>query len=71
MKISKLILHKILNEPEFSFQISAILGIKQASVEMTARRSLNRGTLPISLLRDEVISFLKEYGFTQNQIFEN
>ena len=64
MKVSKIIIEKILNDNEFSIELAKRLGNQQQSVLGVARRNSRNLTLW------EAVMFYKEKGFTEEQIFE-
>lgn len=64
MKVSKIIIEKILNDNEFSIELAKRLGNQQQSVLGLARRNSRNLTLW------EAVMFYKEQGFTEEQIFE-
>lgn len=64
MKVSKIIIEKILNDNEFSIELAKRLGNQQQSVLGLARRNSRNLTLW------EAVMFYKEKGFTEEQIFE-
>lgn len=70
MILSHHILQKIITDLDFSRDLSAVLGIKQSSVEATAKRAIRSTSRPISLTKPEAIRFYKEEGYTEDQIFE-
>ena len=70
MILSEHILQKIITDLTFSRDLSAVLGIKQHSVEATAKRALNSSSRPISLTKPEAIKFYKDSGITEDLIFE-
>ena len=70
MILSEHILQKIITDLTFSRDLSAVLGIKQHSVEATAKRALNSSSRPISLTKPEAIKFYKESGIPEEVIFE-
>lgn len=64
MKVSKIIIEKILNDNEFSIELAKRLGNQQQSVLGLARRNSRNLTLW------EAVMFYKEKGFTEEQIFK-
>ena len=64
MKVSKIIIEKILNDNEFSIELAKRLGNQQQSVLGLARRNSRNLTLW------EAVMFYKEQDFTEEQIFE-
>ena len=64
MKVSKIIIEKILNDNEFSIELAKRLGNQQQSVLGLARRNSRNLTLW------EAVMFYTEKGFTEEQIFE-
>ena len=64
MKVSKIIIEKILSDNEFSIELAKRLGNQQQSVLGLARRNSRNLTLW------EAVMFYKEKGFTEEQIFE-
>ena len=62
-KVSKIIIHKILNENDFSIGLAKVLDIQQHSVLGLAKRNSNKLTLFIA------IKYYKEKGFTEEEIF--
>lgn len=64
MKVSKIIIQKILNENSFSIELAKELGIQQQSVLGLARRNSEKLTLYKAVL------FYKKSGFTEEQIFQ-
>ena len=62
-KVSKIIIHKILNENDFSIGLAKVLDIQQQSVLGLAKRNSNKLTLFIA------IKYYKEKGFTEEEIF--
>lgn len=70
MRISEVILQKILTDSTFSRDLSAVLGIKQMSVERAAQRVRKDSVKNYSLSRPEAILFYKEQGFSEDEIFE-
>ncbi len=65
MKVSKLIIEKILTDSVFSGELAINLGIKQMSVIGLAKRNSDKLTLYQAVL------FYKEKGFTEKEIFED
>ena len=65
MKVSKIIIEKILNDNNFSIELAKRLGNQQQSVLGLARRNSRNLTLWESVL------FYKEQGFTEEQIFHD
>ena len=63
MKVSKIIIEKILNDNNFSIELAKRLGNQQQSVLGLARRNSRNLTLW------EAVLFYKEQGFTEEQIF--
>ncbi|EKB56565.1 hypothetical protein [Bergeyella zoohelcum] len=68
MKLDKKILHKIISDSDFSRKLSEILGIKQNSVERSAKRALSGNSKPFSLMQPVAINFYKENGFNEEDI---
>ena len=64
MKVSKIIIEKILSDNEFSIELAKRLGNQQQSVLGLARRNSRNLTLW------EAVMFYKEKGFTEEQILE-
>jgi len=64
MKVSKIILDKILTDNEFSLGLAEIFKIKQISVELLARRNSGK------LTQYQAVMYYKKKGFTEDQIFE-
>lgn len=64
MKVSQLILDKILEDNDFSMELAKELGIQQQSVLGLARRNSEKLTLW------KAIKFFQKKGFTEEQIFE-
>ena len=64
MKVSKIIIEKILNDNEFSIELAKRLGNQQLSALGLARRNSRNLTLW------EAVMIYKEKGFTEEQIFE-
>lgn len=64
LKVSKKIRDKILEDKEFSSKVALLLGIKQVSAELLARRNSRSLTLHI------LVEFYKREGFTEDEIFE-
>lgn len=64
MKVSKMILEKILTDNDFSLGLAGVFGIKQISLEMLARRNSGK------LTQYAAIEFYKKNGFTEEEIFE-
>lgn len=64
MKVSQLIIDKILTDNQFSLKGAAVLGIAQISFQQLARRNSTKLTLY------NLVEFYKEEGFTEEQIFE-
>lgn len=64
LKVSKQIREKILSDKNFSSKIAEILGIKQVSVELLARRNSR------ILTQYALVKFYIEQGYTEKQIFE-
>ena len=62
-KVSKIIIHKILNENDFSIGLAKVLDIQQQSVLGLAKRNSNKLKLFIA------IQYYKEKGFTEEEIF--
>ena len=62
-KVSKIIIHKILNENDFSIGLAKLLDIQQQYVLGLAKRNSNKLTLFIA------IKYYKEKGFTEEEIF--
>ncbi len=65
MKVSKLIIEKILTDSTFSGELAISLGIKQQSVIGLAKRNSEKLTLYQAVL------FYREKGFTEKEIFED
>jgi len=65
MKVSKIIIEKILNDNNFSIELAKRLGNQQQSVLGLARRNSRNLTLW------EAVLFYKEQGFTEKEIFCN
>ena len=65
MKVSKIIIEKILNNNNFSIELAKRLGNQQQSVLGLARRNSRNLTLW------EAVLFYKEQGFTEEEIFCN
>lgn len=65
MKVSQLILDKILEDNDFSMELAKELGIQQQSVLGLARRNSERLTLW------KAVKFYKKKGFSEGQIFED
>ena len=63
MKVSQIILDKILNDNEFSLELAKIIGIQQQSVKALAKRNSKILTLY------QAIIFYKERGFEDKDIF--
>nr|WP_314474010.1 hypothetical protein [uncultured Capnocytophaga sp.] len=63
MKVSKIIIEKILNDNNFSIELAKRLGNQQQSVLGLARRNSRNLTLW------EAVLFYKEQGFSEEQIF--
>ena len=63
MKVSKIIIEKILNDNNFSIELAKRLGNQQQSVLGLARRNSRNLTLW------EAVLFYKEQGFTEKEIF--
>lgn len=63
MKVSKIIIEKILKDNNFSIELAKRLGNQQQSVLGLARRNSRNLTLW------EAVIFYKEQGFTEEQIF--
>ena len=63
MKVSKIIIEKILNDNNFSIELAKRLGNQQQSVLGLARRNSRNLTLW------EAVLFYKEQGFTEEEIF--
>ena len=63
-KISKYLQKKILTDSDFSRELSVVLGIKQISTELSARR------LSVKLTQVVAYDFYKSKGLTDEQIFE-
>ncbi len=64
MRVSKLIIEKILTDSTFSGELAISLGIKQQSVIGLAKRNSEKLTLYQAVL------FYRKKGFTDEQIFE-
>lgn len=64
LEVSKEIRDKILSDIDFSSKVALILGIKQVSAELLARRNSR------SLTLYALVKFYKEQGYTEDQIFE-
>lgn len=64
MKVSKIIIEKILTDNAFSMELAIELGMQQQSVLGLARRNSEKLTLYRAVL------FYKRKGFTENQIFD-
>lgn len=71
MTLSNNILQKIITDLDFSRELSAVLGIKQNSVERSAKRALGSDSRPISLTKPEAIRFYKDSGIPEDEIFEH
>nr|WP_315126330.1 hypothetical protein [uncultured Capnocytophaga sp.] len=65
MKVSNLIIEKILNDNNFSIELAKRLGVRQQSVMGLARRNSRNLTFW------EAVKFYKEQGFSEEQIFQN
>ncbi len=65
MKVSNLIIEKILKDSSFSGELAINLGIKQQSVIGLAKRNSEKLTLYKAIL------FYREKGFADAQIFED
>ena len=65
MKVSKIIIEKILNDNNFSIELAKRLGNQQQSVLGLARRNSRNLTLW------EAVLFYKEQGFTEEKIFHD
>ncbi len=65
MKVSNLIIEKILTDNNFSIELAKRLGVQQQSALGLARRNSRNLTLW------EAVIFYKEQGFTEEQIFED
>jgi hypothetical protein len=65
LKVSKEIREKILEDKSFSSEVALILGIKQISAELLARRNSR------SLTLYALVKFYKSKGFSEDQIFES
>lgn len=63
MKVSKVILEKILKDNSFSVKLAETLNITQLSVRNLAKRNSDKLTLYIA------IKFYKEQGFSEEEIF--
>ena len=63
MKVSKIIIEKILNDNNFSIELAKRLGNQQQSVLGLARRNSRNLTLW------EAVLFYKEQGFTEEETF--
>ncbi len=64
MKVSNLIIEKILTDNQFSSELAIKLGIQQQSVLGLARRKSNK------LLLYPAVLFYKEKGFDEKEIIE-
>ncbi|SDE00718.1 hypothetical protein [Riemerella columbipharyngis] len=64
MRVTKLILEKILSDNEFSIELAKELGIQQQSVLGLARRNSQKLTLY------QAVNFYIEKGFSKEEIFE-
>lgn len=64
MKVSNLIIEKILNDNQFSSELAIELGIQQQSVLGLARRNSSKLTLY------QAVMFFKKKGFSDKEIFE-
>lgn len=64
MKVSEVILEKILKDKKFSSDLATIFGIKQISVELLARRKSGK------LTQYAAIEYYRSRGFTDEEIFE-
>lgn len=65
MKVSSIIIEKILSDNAFSSELAKELGIQQQSVLGLARRNSDKLTLY------RAVEFYKEKGFSEKEIFEN
>ena len=65
MKVSKIIIERILNDNNFSIELAKRLGNQQQSVLGLARRNSRNLTLW------EAVLFYKEQGFSEEQIFHD
>lgn len=65
MRVSKLIIEKILTDSAFSGELAIALGVKQQSVIALAKRNSEKLTLYRAFL------FYREKGFEETDIFEN
>ncbi len=65
MKVSHLILEKILNDSTFSGELAIELGITQQSVKSLAKRNSEKLTLYAAIL------FYRSKGFKDEEIFED
>ena len=64
MKVSKVILDKILKDNDFSLGLAEIFNIKQVSVELLARRNSGK------LTQYAAVEYYKSRGFELDEIFE-
>lgn len=64
MKISKIIIEKILNDNQFSLKIALLLDIQQVSVRALARSNSNK------LGHAKLVEFYKSEGFSDIDIWE-
>lgn len=64
MKVSKIIIDKILTDKKFSSDLGQIFNIKQISVELLARRSSGK------LTQYAAVQYYRSCGFTDEEIFE-
>lgn len=63
-KISKFLQNKILKDSDFSMELAKVLGIKQISVELSARRLSEKLTQVVAY------EFYLSKGLTDEEIFE-
>ena len=63
-RISKFLQNKILKDSKFSMELAKVLGIKQISVELSARRLSEKLTQVVAY------EFYLSQGLTDEQIFE-
>ena len=63
MKVSKIIIEKILKDKKFSSDLGQIFNIKQISVELLARRNSGK------LTQYAAVQYYRSCGFTDDEIF--
>lgn len=64
MKVSKVIIQKILSDNSFSVKLADKLGITQLSVRNLAKRNSDKLTLYVA------VKFYESQGFSEEEIFE-